>query len=231
MSWIPWAGGGAEKGCPEAEAPTLSREEDCIGLFAPHESSTKTVYRFVGEGKGSYLATPTYNYVGANAGSFQAKPCFGLEIDFRRSVVKGGLTVLGMLSAVILFFAVCPDVQSSPPAAAAAPEFDCLDTASRWEDEQVDWCCKNEGRGCRTTSKDPFDCFHGFSVYQTAWGPGQRAWCCDHYRRGCEATTTPVPFDCQAGFPSGVGAWAEEKTEWCCMHERVACRSLAGEAA
>jgi len=84
------------------------------------------------------------------------------------------------------------------------------------------WCCKNEAKGCSTTTSLPYDCNAGYSNWQAGWSVGKKHWCCAYVQKGC-TTTTSLPYDCEAGFSNWQAGWSLAKQLWCCKRVGRGC--------
>lgn len=102
-------------------------------------------------------------------------------------------------------------------AAAAGGRFDCT-SPELWSLAQVDWCCREQGLGCPTSTK-PFDC-----STRELWPLEKKMWCCTNEGLGCgDGQAADDGFDCSMGDEDPLKGWSDEKKEYCCRNENVGC--------
>jgi len=94
-----------------------------------------------------------------------------------------------------------------------------------WSDDKIAWCCKHEGRGCKTTTTEcAWDCNLGFHNWALGWSDLKKNYCCKHENKGCPTTTTDCVWDCNEGFHNWKNGWSVAKKDYCCKHEGKGCQ-------
>merc|ERR1712228_499211 len=81
--------------------------------------------------------------------------------------------------------------------------------------DQREWCCRNMGRACPTTTPLPFNCLEGYDVWNNTWTKKKKSWCCLHQNRGCTEATSYL-YDCQEDLQDWDTRWSTPKVQFCC---------------
>jgi hypothetical protein len=158
-------------------------------------------------------------------------------------------------SVVFSDFSISPmaAAQRVDPIAAATSEtskpFDCTagypEGTDSWSEEQLEWCCRNEHKGCAPRIAQPIAEPMAEPPATTApattapattaqpGAPGDRSiqeqqrnspvW----IDRAATSTGAPQPFDCTAGYPEWIDGWTQEQLTWCCRNEHKGCGAQA----
>jgi len=88
--------------------------------------------------------------------------------------------------------ATSPGEAVAPQGTTLQPTYDCLAGASAadgsgWPDDQREWCCQHESRGCpQTVTPEPYNCRAEDWADRRGWSEAKESWCCEHHQlHGC----------------------------------------------
>jgi len=176
---------------------------------------------YVGGGRGAYRQETTYKYVGAGAGEFDI---LSVPASSRPNYVLLLLGCCGFLALVLplLIWGIYHLLSTAPWIRGRA--YDCDEDFSNWHNwktKKREFCCKQSGTGCVTSTAVPFDCQVG---RPELWPPIKKGWCCKHANKGCIVpTTTEIHFDCNVGFQDWPHRWSIPQKVYCCITVKRGC--------
>mmetsp|Transcript_26582 Transcript_26582/g.76595 ORF Transcript_26582/g.76595 Transcript_26582/m.76595 type:complete len:414 (+) Transcript_26582:3206-4447(+) len=207
-------------------------------------SVTKTHWKYVGLGKGSYRHLSTYSFVGEGVGSIEKEEigspeearlpwcCCSYFLGILLLALAGYWLLGDHLRDVAGSFMLHREAQA-PSRATASPRYNCaygsdLATATKWTRAKQVWCCMNEGVACAASMPLPYDCTAGADTWERGWSMKKRRWCCQHSGHGCSTSSAlSLAYNCDAGLADWAQLWTVGKRRWCCQRGGRGCPAAA----
>lgn len=146
------------------------------------ESGSKSlVWKFVGEGQGTFAPVQNYEYVGSGRGTYEKE----VVVTPGRWNMRKVLTLLALpcgVALMVLLLIWSVTALRARHASRKTVTYSCDELGvlvNTWSATKREWCCANLGRGCPTTPDGcNQDCTYlgktGSCAYRIQWGADHR---------------------------------------------------------
>mmetsp|Transcript_71207 Transcript_71207/g.159376 ORF Transcript_71207/g.159376 Transcript_71207/m.159376 type:complete len:225 (-) Transcript_71207:96-770(-) len=200
-----WSGGalgqqGTQVYSPEVGGMTESEPVRHAGCGAClRENGTKAlVWKFVGEGQGSFSPLQSYEYVGQGRGTHEKNVVVTPgRINLYKVLICVAFPICVLLAAAGIYWAVVL-ARDGDQSAARFANFDCSTGMEQWQEAERDWCCANKGMGCGAARIAQ-------ACQQMCTFGGHTASCADRVQWGATHRFAADPNGCTSAYDMVIG--------------------------